>query len=107
MRWFWAALISLASIGAAAADIRVDVSRYANGELTVSGQTEPHRTVTMDNKYKTQSDAKGTFKFSIKQYRPPNCMSDIRSGSDSYSAVIAGCFGDSTVPTPKLLKPPP
>ncbi len=107
MRWLWAALILLSGIGTAAADIRVEVSRYTNGELTVIGQTAPRRTVTMDNRYTTQSDGDGTFKFSIRQYRPPNCMSDIRSGSDSYSAVIAGCFGDATGPTPKLLKPQP
>jgi len=107
MRWLWAALILVAGIGTAAADIRIEVSRYANDELIVSGQTAPHRTVTIDNKYKTQSNGEGTFKFSIRQYRPPNCMSDIRSGKDSYSAVIAGCFGDAAGPTPKLLKPHP
>ena len=37
MHWLWAALILLSGIGTAAADIRVEVSRYSNGELTISG----------------------------------------------------------------------
>ena len=105
MRWLLAALILLAGIGAAAADIRIEVSRYADGKLTVSGETAPDRAVTLDKKYKTKSDGEGRFKFTVKNYRPPDCMSDIRSGKDTYSAVIAGCFGVTSDKTPKLLKP--
>jgi hypothetical protein len=93
MRWLYAALILLAGISAASADIRIDESRYADGKLIVSGETGPGRTVTLDKKYETKSDGDGHFSFTIGKYKPADCMSDIRSGDDLYSAVIAGCFG--------------
>ena len=93
MRWLAAALILLTGITAAAADIRIDKSRYANGRLIVAGETAPGRTVILDKKYKTQSNGEGHFKFTIDKYKPADCMSDIRAGKDIYSAVIAGCFG--------------
>lgn len=62
MRWLCAVLIFLTCLGSAAAEIRIEVSRYSNGELTISGRTAPLRTVTIDNNYRTQSDGEGTFK---------------------------------------------
>ena len=91
MRWLAATLILLAGLRVAAADIRVDESRYENGQLIVTGQTAPGRALTLDGKYKTKSDGEGHFKFTVK-YKPATCMSDIRSGEDVYSAVIAGCL---------------
>lgn len=93
MRWLCAALILLTTAGAAAADIRIDESRYVDGKLIISGETGPGRTVTLDKKYKTKSDGDGHFSFTVSKYKPADCMSDIRSGDDLYSAVIAGCFG--------------
>ncbi len=93
MRWLTAILILLAGVTAASADIRIDESRYADGKLIVSGETAPDRTVTLDRKYTTKSDGDGQFKFTIGHYKPADCMSDIRSGTTVYSAVIAGCFG--------------
>lgn len=98
MRWLTAALILLLGIGTACADIRINESRYVNGKLIVTGQTAPDRTVTLDKKYKTKSDGDGDFKFTVDKYKPADCMSDIRSGADVYSAVIAGCFGAITEP---------
>jgi hypothetical protein len=104
MRWLTAALLILTSIGTANADIRINQSRYLDGQLLVTGSTTPGRTVTLDDRYKTKSDAEGHFRFSVK-YKPPTCMSDIRAGKDIYSAVIAGCldpgFGDDTLPSVK------
>ena len=102
MRWFCAALVLLAGISAASADIRIDESRYVNGQLIITGETGPGRTVTLDKKYKTKSDGEGRFKFTVKNYKPADCMSDIRSGNDLYSAVIAGCFGVTSDISPKL-----
>jgi hypothetical protein len=93
MRWLTAALILLLGIGTASADIRIDESRYVDGKLIITGQTAPGRAVTLDKKFKTKSNADGNFKFTINKYKPADCMSDIRSGTDVYSAVIAGCFG--------------
>jgi hypothetical protein len=93
MRWLYAALILLAGISAASADIRIDESRYIDGKLIVSGETGPGRTVTLDRKYKTKRDGDGHFSFMVSKYKPADCMSDIRAGDDLYSAVIAGCFG--------------
>jgi hypothetical protein len=93
MRWLYAALILIAGIGAASADIRIDESRYVDGKLIITGETAPNRTVTLDKKFKTKSDGDGQFKFTVNKYKPADCMSDIRAGSDLYSAVIAGCFG--------------
>jgi hypothetical protein len=93
MRWLGAALILIIGVGTASADIRIDESRYVNGELIVAGKTAPGRTVVLDKKYKTESDGEGRFKFSIAKYKPADCMSDIAAGPDVYSAVIAGCFG--------------
>jgi hypothetical protein len=91
MRLLCAALLLLAGVSAAAADIRINQSRYQNGKLIISGETTPESTVTLDNKYKIKSDASGFFKFT-EHYKPFTCMSDIRSGGYDYSAVIAGCL---------------
>lgn len=95
MRWLTAALLLLCGVSAATADIRIDESRYENGKTIVSGETGPGRTVTLDGKYKTRSDAEGHFRFAVK-YKPSICMSDIKAGEDVYSAVIAGCYGVTT-----------
>jgi hypothetical protein len=100
MRFLCAALLLLAGVGTAAANIRIETSRYVNGTLTIAGQTEPNKAVVLDGKYKTKSDADGDFRFT-EHYKPFTCMSDIRSGSSTYSAVIAGCLdpnfdGDTT-----------
>jgi hypothetical protein len=101
MRWLAAALVLIAGVGAARADIRINDSRYLDGHLIVDGETAPNRTVTLDRKYKTESDGAGEFKFNL-AYKPFTCMTDIRSGNDVYSAVIAGCLdpGDTDGPLP-------
>jgi hypothetical protein len=108
VRYLCAALFLLAGIGTAAAEIRINVSRYADGKLIVSGETAPGRTVTLDGKYKTESDGGGFFTFKL-DYKPSTCMSDIRSGTDIYSAVIAGCLdpgvGDDTLPVSATATP--
>ena len=91
MRWLCAALLVLTGIGPAAASIRIDQSHYRNGTLTIVGRTDPGQTVILDGKYKTKSDADGDFSFSAHE-KPFTCMSDIRAGNSSYSAVIAGCL---------------
>jgi hypothetical protein len=100
MRLLATCLLLLAGVSTAAADIRIDQSRYEDGKLIIAGVTTPNSTVTLDNKYKTKSDAEGDFKFT-EHYKPFTCMSDIRSGAADYSAVIAGCLdpnfdGDAT-----------
>jgi hypothetical protein len=102
MRWLCVALVLLCGIREASADIRITVSRYENGKTIVVGETAPGRTVTLDSKYKTQSDGGGHFRFSV-PYKPSTCMSDIKAADDVYSAVIAGCFGATTdVAAPKM-----
>jgi len=91
MRLLCAALLLFAGIGPAAANIRINTSRYENGTLIIAGQTEPHKIVTLDGKYKTKSDIDGDFKFAVHE-KPFTCMSNIRSGASIYSAVIAGCL---------------
>ncbi len=91
MRFLCAALLLLAGLAPAAASIRIDQSHYRNGTLTIIGRTDPDQTVTLDGKYKTKSDADGDFTFNEHE-KPFTCMSDIRSGSSIYSAVIAGCL---------------
>jgi hypothetical protein len=104
MRWLATILILLAGIRVAAADIRIDESRYENGQTIIVGQTAPGHTLTLDGKYKTKSDGEGHFTFSVK-YKPTTCMSDIRSGEEVYSAVIAGCLDpDSRIGTLPHLK---
>ena len=100
MRFLCAALLLMASAGPVAAEIRIDQSHYRNGTLTIDGRTDPQQTVVLDGKYKTKSNADGDFTFT-EHYKPFTCMSDIRSGSSSYSAVISGCLdpgfdGDTT-----------
>ena len=94
MRFLCAAFLLLAGVGTAAANIRINTSQYANGTLTIAGQTEPHKTVELDGKYKTKSNADGDFKFTEHE-KPFTCMSNIRSGGSTYSAVIAGCLDPS------------
>jgi hypothetical protein len=78
------------------AEIRVSVSRYEDGTLTVAGQTAPNRTVTLDGRASVKSDGGGHFVFQ-EHYKPETCMSDITSGDDIYSAVIAGCYGEFAI----------
>jgi hypothetical protein len=89
-----AACLCFSSI--AAAEIRISVSRYEDGTLTVAGSTEPNRAVTLDGRVSKKSDADGHFVFE-EHYKPDTCMSDITSGSDIYSAVIAGCYGEFAI----------
>ena len=109
MRFLTACLLLLAGVSTAAADIRIDQSRYEDGKLIIAGVTKPDSTVTLDNKYKTKSDADGDFKFT-EHYKPFTCMSDIRSGAADYSAVIAGCldpgFDGETMPVKKAAAKP-
>lgn len=95
------AVLLLLACGSAQAEIRINESRYVDGTLTISGETSPHRIVTLDGKYKTKSDGGGHFKF-IEHYKPFTCMPDIRSGQDVYSPVIAGCLisDDASTPVP-------
>ncbi len=86
-----ALLLLLAGVSTASADIRIKESRYVDGKLIIAGVTAPDVTVTLDRKYNTKSDADGDFKFT-EHYKPFTCMSDIRSGASSYSAVISGCL---------------
>jgi len=104
MRWFAAALVFFAITSAARADIRINESRFVDGNVVISGETEPNRTVTLDDKYKTKSDGGGYFKFTAHE-KPFTCMSDIRSGSDIYSAVISGCLDPGDVDGPLPSKP--
>ena len=76
MRFLCAALLLLAGVGTAAADIRINQSHYGDGTLTIAGQTEPGKTVVLDGKYKTKSNADGDFTFT-EHYKPDTCMSDI------------------------------
>lgn len=101
MRLLTATLLLIAGVNAAAADIRINESRYVDGQVIVTGQTAPLHAVSLDNKYKTRSDGDGLFKFVVK-YKPPTCMSDIRAGGEVYSAVISGCLdpGDVDGPLP-------
>jgi len=105
MRILCALIFLVFGIGAASADIRIDVSRYANGVMTVTGETQPNEAVTLDGKYKTTSDAAGRFAFHLK-YKPDLCMSDIKAGTDVYSAVIAGCLLPAQVATPEPVPAP-
>ncbi|HEX5213052.1 MAG TPA: hypothetical protein VFW22_15110 [Pseudolabrys sp.] len=104
MRWLAAALALIAATNAARADIRINESRYVDGSLIVNGETAPNRAVTLDNKYKTKSDGGGFFTFTV-SYKPFTCMTDIRSGDDIYSAVIAGCLDAGDVDAPLPAKP--
>jgi len=104
MRSLAAVLLFVAAVAAARADIRINESRFVDGNVVISGETAPNRTVTLDNKYKTKSDGGGFFKFSA-HYKPFTCMSDIRSGSDIYSAVISGCLDPGDVNGPLPSKP--
>ena len=94
MRFLCAALLLIAGVGTAAANIRINQSYYRHGTLTIAGQTEPDKTVVLDGKYKAKSDADGDFAFT-EHYKPDTCMSDIRSGDSEYAAVIAGCLDPS------------
>jgi hypothetical protein len=84
------------------AEIRITVSRFENNQIQIEGQTAPNRTVTIDGKFKIQSDGGGYFDFKHTGYKPPDCMSDIASGDDIYSAVIAGCFGEFAIEHERL-----
>jgi hypothetical protein len=97
------ALLALASTAVAArADIRITISRFENNQIEIEGQTAPNSTVTIDGKFKIQSDSGGYFDFKRAGYKPSDCMSDITSGDDIYSAVIAGCFGELGIEHEKL-----
>lgn len=89
------------------AEIRVTASRFADNQIDIRGQTAPNRVVAIDGKFKTQSDGGGYFEFKRSGYKPDDCMSDITSGPDIYSAVIAGCFGEFAIEREGLKSPSP
>ena len=91
MRLICAALLLIAGVATAAASIRIDQSHYRDGTLTIVGRTDPGKTVVLDGKYKTKSNADGEFSFT-EHNKPSTCMSDIRSAGSDYGAVISGCF---------------
>lgn len=102
------ALLAMAATATAArADIRITISRFENNQIEIEGQTEPNRTVTIDGKFKVKSDGGGYFDFKQAGYKPPDCMSDITSGDDIYSAVIAGCFNEFRIEQEELKSPAP
>jgi hypothetical protein len=103
------ALLALAAAAnAAQAEIRITISRFADNQIEIEGQTAPNRTVTIDGKFDIQADGGGYFDFKRAGYKPDDCMSDITSGGDVYSAVIAGCFGEFSIEhqQPKTPVPP-
>lgn len=102
-----ALLIALAGAQAAQADIRISISRFENNQIEIEGQTAPNSTVTIDGKFKVKADGGGYFDFKRAGYKPPDCMSDITSGEDIYSAVIAGCFGELGIEHETLKSPAP
>ncbi len=69
MRWLAAAFVLLAGTAAAQADIRINESRFVDGNVIINGETAPNRTVTLDNKYTTKSDGGGYFTFT-EHYKP-------------------------------------
>jgi hypothetical protein len=103
-----ALLIALVGAGAAQAEIRISISRFENNQIEIDGQTAPNRAVTIDGKFTVKADGGGYFDFKRMNYKPDDCVSDITSGDDVYSAVIAGCFGEFTIEheRPKTPAPP-
>jgi hypothetical protein len=101
------ALLALTAATAARAEIRITISRFDNGQIEIEGQTAPNSTVTIDGKFKVETDGGGHFDFKHTGYKPPDCMSDITDGDDIYSAVIAGCFGEFKIEHEKLKSPSP
>jgi hypothetical protein len=106
-RLLLAALALIVAGTAARADIRITISRFENNQIEIEGQSAPNSTVTIDGKFKVQADGGGYFDFKQAGYKPPGCMSDITSGDDIYSAVIAGCFGELKIEHEKLKSPAP
>jgi hypothetical protein len=100
-------LLVLIGATAAQADIRITISRFGNNQIEIQGHTAPNSTVTIDGKFKVKTDGGGYFDFKHTGYKPPDCMSDITSGDESYSAVIAGCFGEFKIEHEKLKSPTP
>lgn len=85
---------------AAAADIRMEESRYVNGVLRVEGRTsQPRQVVTLDGVYSQESDSSGNFVFHI-DYLPRTCMVTLKAGSATHSALVANCLTRETSTTP-------
>jgi hypothetical protein len=102
-----AAFLLLIAATSAQADIRITISRFENNQIEIEGHTAPNSTVTIDGKFNVKTDGGGYFDFKHADYKPPDCMSDIKSGDDVYSAVIAGCFGEFKIEHEKLKSPAP
>jgi hypothetical protein len=102
-----ALLVLTASADTTFAEIRITVSRFENNKIEIQGLTAPNRIVTIDGQFKVQSDGGGYFDFKQLNYKPADCMSDISSGTDVYSAVIAGCFGEFSIEHEKPKTPAP
>jgi hypothetical protein len=101
------ALLIFAATSAARAEIRITTSRFENNQIEIEGQSAPNSTVTIDGKFKIKTNGGGYFDFKHAGYMPPDCMSDISSGDDIYSAVIVGCFGELDIEHEKLKSPAP
>ena len=85
------AVITLAGLTPAAAQIKVGDAEITGGKLVISGSTaKPDQSVMLDDNFKTTSDRRGRFTFRL-DYLPSSCISTVKSGQDSERVVIGRC----------------
>jgi hypothetical protein len=75
----------------AAAHIGIRGAEILSGVLIISGWTQaPHQEITLEGKFTTKSDENRRFLFRVPHY-PPDCIVELRAGSDVRRAVVYGC----------------
>jgi hypothetical protein len=90
-----AALPSLSSPVSAASDIAI--AAINTGRLYVVGTTErPHTTVTLDDRFRTESDDTGKFQYEL-VYHPASCIVAAIIEGVSHEAVVGNC-GQQVMP---------
>ena len=84
-----AVLMTGSSAVQAASDITI--ASIATGRLYVVGTTErPHMPVVLEDRFRTESDDKGTFQFEV-VYHPARCIVSTQIEGKTYEAVVSNC----------------
>ncbi|MCJ2095567.1 MULTISPECIES: hypothetical protein [unclassified Methylobacterium] len=82
---------ALVTCGSAWAGSEITVAAIATGRLYIVGTTEgPRRPVVLENRFRTESDDKGTFQYEL-IYHPARCIVSATIDGKTVEAVVSNC----------------
>ncbi|WP_092042236.1 hypothetical protein [Methylobacterium pseudosasicola] len=82
---------ALVTCGSAWAGSEITVAAIATGRLYIVGTTDgPRKSVMLENKFRTESDDKGTFQYEL-IYHPARCIVSATIDGKTVEAVVSNC----------------